>query len=77
MLAAGRRLVRFRPEVSHAGNQPTGEFKEHHGVISPAVEVPLEPHDRVILVSNHELLPRMPVTGVLVIELQVAIGRDL
>jgi hypothetical protein len=73
MFAAGRRFVRFWPEVRHASNQPVGKFEEHHRVIGAAIEKPLEPHHRVTLVTNHELLPEMPVTGVLLIEPQVAI----
>jgi hypothetical protein len=73
VLAARRRFVRFGPEVRHAGDQPVGELEKRHRVIGPAVEKPLEPHHPVTLVSNRDLRPQVPVTGILLIELQVAI----
>jgi hypothetical protein len=73
VLAARRRLVRLGPEVRHPGDQPVGELEERHRVIGAAIETPLEPHDSVTLVGKRDLRPQMPVAGILLIELQVAI----
>jgi hypothetical protein len=73
VLAARRRFVRLGPEVRHAGDQPVGELEKRHRVIGTAIEKPLEPHHPVTLVSNRDLRPQVPVTGILLIEPQVAI----
>jgi hypothetical protein len=73
VLAAGRRLVWLGPEVGHPGDEPVGEFEERHGVIALATEGPLEPHHPVTLVGDHQLRLQVPVTGILLIEPQVAI----
>jgi hypothetical protein len=74
VLAAGRRLVRLGPEVRHPGDQPAGELEERHRVSGTAVETPLEPHHRATFVGNRDLRPKVPVTGILLIELQVAVA---
>jgi hypothetical protein len=73
VLAAGRRLERLGPEVRHPGDQPAGELEERHRVIGTAIEKPLEPHHRVTLVGNRDLRPQVPVTGILLVEPQVAV----
>jgi len=73
MLAAGRRFVRLRPEVRHPRDQPVSELEKRHRVIGTAIEKPLEPHHPVTLVGNRDFRPQMPVTGILLIEPQVAI----
>jgi hypothetical protein len=74
VLAARRRFVGLGPEVRHPGDQPVSELEERHRVIGRAIEAPLEPHDPVTLVGDDELRPQVPVTGVLLIELQVAVS---
>jgi hypothetical protein len=73
VLAAGRRFVRLGPEVRHPGDQPVGELEERHRVIGVAVEEPLEPDHGVTLVGDRDLRPQVPVTGVLLVEPQVAV----
>ena len=73
MLAARRWFVGFRPEVRDLRDQPVGKREERHPIVNAVIEVPLEPRHPVLLVSNHNLGPQMPVTGVLLIEPQVAI----
>ena len=73
MLAARRRLVRLWPEVRHPGNQPVSELEERHRVTGVAIEKPLEPGHPVTLVGNRDFLPQVPVTGILLIEPQVAV----
>jgi hypothetical protein len=73
VLTAGRRLVRLGPEVRHPGDQPVSELEERHRVIGTAIEEPLEPHHPVMLVSNGDFRPQVPVTGILLIEPQVAV----
>src|SRR5215471_17528383 len=74
MLAAGRWFVGFRPEVRDLRDQPVSEGEERHRIVNAVIEAPLEPHHPVMLVSNHDLGPQMPVPGVLLIEPQVAIA---
>jgi hypothetical protein len=73
VLAARRRLVRLGPEVRHPGDQPAGELEERHRVIGTAIETPLEPHYRVPLVGNRDFRPQVPVTGIVLVEAQVAV----
>src|ERR1700730_10869085 len=73
MLAARRWFVGLRPEVRDSSDQPVVELEERHSVVGTVLEAPLKPHHPVPLVSDHDLWPQMPVAGVLLIELQVAI----
>src|SRR5262245_36127209 len=73
MLAPRRRFVWLGPEVRHPGDQAVRELEERHRVTWMAVEKPFEPHHRVTLISDRDLRPQMPVTGILLIEPQVAI----
>src|SRR3954454_16609198 len=73
MLTAGWRLVRLWPEVRHPGDHPAGELEERHRVIGAVAQVPFEPGHPVTLISDHDLRPQVPVTGILLIEAQVAI----
>src|SRR5258708_12043145 len=73
MLTAGRWFVRLGPEVRSPDDQPVSELEKRHRVIGTAIEKPLEPRYPVTLVGNRDFRPQMPVTGILLIEPQVAI----
>ena len=73
MLAATRWFVGFRPEVRDLRDQPVSECEERQPIVNAVIEVPLEPRHPVLFVSDHDLGPQMPVTGVLLIEPQVAV----
>src|SRR5215469_2142518 len=67
MLATRRRFVGFWPKVRDPRNQPVREDEERHPIVNAVIKAPFEPHHSVMLVSNHDLGPQMPITRVVLI----------